>query len=127
MAYKKKTKKIKLNTDSVIVHVLSTFNNTLVTVTNMTGDVIVRGSAGASGFKGTKKSTPYAATEVAGALARDLVTKGVRTAEVNMQGPGSGRDAVVRAFVASGVSVTVIRDVTPTVHNGCRAPKRRRT
>jgi small subunit ribosomal protein S11 len=126
MAYKKKTKKAKLNVDAVTVYVKSSFNNTLVSVTTVNGDVIVRGSAGASGFKGSKKSTPYAATEVAGALAKDLYTKGVKFAEVNMQGPGSGRDSVVRAFQAAGIVITSIRDITPLAHNGCRAPKRRR-
>lgn len=126
MAYKKKTKKAKLNIDTVLVHVKSTFNNTLVSVTNMTGDVISRGSAGAAGFKGARKSTPYAATEVASGLAKDLFSKGVKFAEVNMQGAGSGRDSVVRAFQASGISISVIRDVTPIAHNGCRPVKRRR-
>jgi len=126
MAYKKKTKKAKLNVDVVTVYVKSSFNNTLVSVTTMNGDVIVRGSAGASGFKGTRKSTPYAATEVAGALARDLYTKGVKFAEVNMQGPGAGRDSVVRAFQAAGIAITSIRDITPLAHNGCRSAKRRR-
>lgn len=126
MAYKKKTKKAKLNVDAVTVYVKSSFNNTLVSVTTVNGDVIVRGSAGASGFKGSKKSTPYAATEVAGALAKDLYTKGVKFAEVNMQGPGSGRDSVVRAFQAAGIVITSIRDITPLAHNGCRPPKRRR-
>lgn len=126
MAYKKKTKKAKLNVDAVTVYVKSSFNNTLVSVTTVNGDVIVRGSAGASGFKGSKKSTPYAATEVAGALAKDLYIKGVKFADVNMQGPGSGRDSVVRAFQAAGIVITSIRDITPLAHNGCRAPKRRR-
>lgn len=126
MAYKKKNKKVKLNTDTVLIHVKSSFNNTLVTVTTVNGDVISRGSAGASGFKGTKKSTPYAATEVASNLAKDLHAKGIRFAEVNMQGPGSGRDSVVRAFIAAGITISMIRDVTPIVHNGCRPPKRRR-
>lgn len=126
MAYKKKTKKVKLTVDTVVVYVKSSFNNTLVTVTTVGGDVISRGSSGASGFKGARKSTPYAATEVAGALARDLVSKGVKFAEVNMQGPGAGRDSVVRAFQSAGVTITTMRDVTPIPHNGCRPAKRRR-
>ncbi len=126
MAYKKKTKKVKISVDTVAVHVKSSFNNTLVSVATLSGDVIGRGSAGAAGFKGSKKSTPYAATEVASALARDLYTKGVKFAEVNMQGPGAGRDSVVRAFQAAGISITLIRDVTPLAHGGCRPPKRRR-
>ncbi len=126
MAYKKKTKKVKLNFDTVTVHVKSSFNNTLVSVTTMSGDVISRGSAGAQGFKGARKGTPYAAAEVATNLAKDLYLKGIRYAEVNMQGAGSGRDSVVRAFQAAGIAITMMRDVTPIVHNGCRPPKRRR-
>jgi small subunit ribosomal protein S11 len=126
MAYKKKAKKAKLNTDTVTIYVKSSFNNTLVSITTANGDVILRGSAGASGFKGTRKSTPYAATEVASALARDLHAKGVKFAEVNMQGPGAGRDSVVRAFQASGIAITSIRDITPLAHNGCRPAKRAR-
>lgn len=126
MAYKKKTKKAKVSVDTVAVHVKSSFNNTLVSVATVGGDVLARGSAGAAGFKGAKKSTPYAATEVAGALARDFYAKGVKFAEVNMQGPGAGRDSVVRAFQAAGIAITLIRDVTPLAHGGCRPPKRRR-
>lgn len=127
MAYKKKTKKAKLTVDTVAVYVKSSFNNTLVTVATLAGDVISRGSAGALGFKGTRKSTPYAATEVASGLARDLFAKGVKSAEVNMQGPGAGRDSVVRAFQAAGITIASIRDITPLAHNGCRQSKRRRT
>lgn len=126
MAYKKKAKKTKLNVDTVTIYVKSSFNNTLVSVTTANGDVILRGSAGAFGFKGTRKSTPYAATEVATALAKDLHAKGVKFADVNMQGPGAGRDSVVRAFQASGIAITSIRDITPLAHNGCRPEKRAR-
>jgi len=126
VAYKKKAKKTKLNVDTVTIYVKSSFNNTLVSVTTANGDVILRGSAGAFGFKGTRKSTPYAATEVATALAKDLHAKGVKFADVNMQGPGAGRDSVVRAFQASGIAITSIRDITPLAHNGCRPEKRAR-
>lgn len=126
MAYKKSKKRVQRNVETVVAHVKSSFNNTLVTVTTTDGDVLVRGSAGALGYKGTRKGTPYAATQIANKLAKDLLGLGVRVIEVNMQGPGSGRDSVVRAFQSSGIGVSVLRDVTPIPHNGCRAPKKRR-
>lgn len=127
MAYKKKSKKKAIkNLETVVAHVKSTFNNTLVSVTTTDGDVVVRGSAGQHGFKGARKGTPFAATQVANKLARDLAGMGVRLVEVNLQGPGSGRDSVVRAFQSSGLAVTLLRDVTPLPHNGTRAPKKRR-
>ena len=126
MAYKKSKKKQLKNVESVIAHVKSSFNNTLVSVTTMDGDVIARGSAGQHGFKGAREGTPFAATQIATRLAKELGGFGVRLVEVNMQGPGSGRDAVVRALQSSGLNVTVLRDVTPLPHNGCRAPKKRR-
>ena len=86
----------------------------------------MRGSSGALGFKGARKGTPFAATQVASGLAKELVTMGARQVEVNMQGPGSGRDAVVRALQSSGLSITLLRDVTPLPHNGTRSPKKRR-
>lgn len=127
MAYKKKGKKKQLkNVGSGVAHVKSTFNNTLVTITTMTGDVIARSSSGRLGLKGSRKGTPFAATQVANQLARDVQNMGVHTLEVNLQGPGSGRDSVVRAFQSSGISITMLRDVTPLPHNGCRPPKKRR-
>jgi small subunit ribosomal protein S11 len=127
MAYKKKTKKSsRKNVEAVVAHVKSSFNNTMVTVTTTTGDVLARGSSGQLGFKGARKSTPYAATQIANKLSKDLAVMGVRTMEINLQGPGSGRDSVVRAFQAAGLSVTALRDVTPLPHNGTRAPKKRR-
>lgn len=126
MTYKKPKKKVKRKVDSVIAHVKSTFNNTMLSVTDMTGNVLMRGSSGALGFKGTRKGTPFAATQVATNVGRELRTIGVRTAEVNMQGPGSGKDSVVRGLQASGINITVLRDVTPMPHNGPRPPKRRR-
>jgi small subunit ribosomal protein S11 len=127
MAYKKKTKKSsRKNVEAVVAHVKSSFNNTMVTVTTTTGDVLARGSSGQLGFKGARKSTPYAATQIANKLSKDLAVMGVRTMEINLQGPGSGRDSVVRAFQAAGLSVTALRDVTPLPHNGTRPPKKRR-
>jgi small subunit ribosomal protein S11 len=126
MAYKKSKKKQYKNIDTVIAHVKSTFNNTLVTITTPTGDVLTRGSSGMLGYKGTRKGTPFAATQIAQRIAKDLGGMGVRLVEVNMQGPGSGRDSVVRALQSSGLSVTILRDVTPIPHNGCRPPKKRR-
>ena len=127
MAYNQKIKKRQVkNVETVIAHVKSSFNNTLVTITIPNGDVILRGSSGKLGFKGSRKGTPFAATQIANGLAKDMAGLGVRLVEVNMQGPGSGRDSVVRAFQSSGLSVTVLRDVTPLPHNGCRPPKKRR-
>jgi small subunit ribosomal protein S11 len=126
MAYKKKSKKVKRQVDSAIVHVKSTFNNTLVAVTTMDGDVLFRGSSGRLGFKGSRKGTPFAATQIATGLARDMGTAGVKNVEVNLQGPGSGRDSVVRALQAAGLNISILRDVTPLPHNGCRPPKKRR-
>ena len=126
MAYKKKSKKIKRQVDSVVVHVKSTFNNTLVTVTTTTGDVLLRGSSGKLGFKGSRKGTPFAASQITAALAKDMHVFGVKNVEVNLQGAGSGRDSVVRALQASGLHISLLRDVTPLPHNGCRPPKKRR-
>lgn len=127
MAYKKKSKKKQTKSlETVLAHVQSSFNNTLVSITTLEGEVVVRGSAGQLGFKGTRKGTPFAATQVGSKLAKELADMGVRCIEVNMQGPGSGRDSLVRAFQSSGLRVTVLRDVTPLPHNGCRAPKKRR-
>lgn len=126
MAYKKKTKKNKRQVDSVIAHVKSTFNNTLVSITTENGDVLMAGSAGRLGFKGARKGTPFAATQIGTTLAKEMAGLGVKNVEVNLQGPGSGRDAVIRALQASGLNISLLRDVTPLPHNGCRAPKKRR-
>ena len=126
MAYKKKTKKSRRQVDSVIAHVKSTFNNTLVSITTENGDVLLTGSAGRLGFKGARKGTPFAATQIGSSLAKEMAGLGVKNVEVNLQGPGSGRDAVVRALQASGLSISLLRDVTPLPHNGTRAPKKRR-
>jgi len=126
MAYKKRSKKIKRHIDSVVAHVRSTFNNTLVSIATPEGDVLLRGSAGQLGFKGSRKGTPFAASQVGTTLAKNMNNLGVKNVEVNLQGPGSGRDSVVRALQASGLNITVLRDVTPLPHNGCRPPKKRR-
>ncbi len=127
MAYKKSTKKHSpRNIETVAAHVKATFNNTLVSVTTMSGDVLMRGSAGNLGYKGARKGTPFAATQITTNLAKELVAMGVRSVEVNLQGPGQGRDSVVRAFQSSGLNISLLRDVTPLPHNGCRAPKKRR-
>ena len=126
MAYKKSKKRVHRNVETVVAHVKSSFNNTLLTITTTDGDVLMRCSSGALGYKGTRKGTPYAATQIATKLAKDMVGLGVRVVEVNMQGPGSGRDSVVRALQSSGLGISVLRDVTPIPHNGTRAPKKRR-
>lgn len=127
MAYKKKSKKTKKNVETAVAHVKASFNNTLVTIATQKGDVLLRGSAGALGFKGSRKGTPFAASQIGSQLAKELTSNfGVKNIEFNLQGPGSARDSVVRAFQASGINVTVLRDVTPLPHNGTRAPKKRR-
>jgi small subunit ribosomal protein S11 len=126
MAYTKKTKKQKKRVDSAVAHVNSTFNNTLVSITTMDGDVLLRSSAGKLGFKGAQKGTPFAAGQVASTLAKDMQTFGIKNVEVNLRGPGSGRDSFVRGIQGSGINVSVLRDVTPLPHNGCRPPKKRR-
>lgn len=126
MAYKKKTKKIKRNVETAVANVQSSFNNTLVSITTLDGDVLLRGSSGRLGFKGSRKGTPFAASQIGANLAKEMVGLGIRNIEVNLQGPGSGRDSVVRAFQSSGIHVSVLRDVTPLPHNGCRPPKKRR-
>jgi small subunit ribosomal protein S11 len=126
MAYKKKTKKVKRQVDSAVAHIKSTFNNTLVSITTIDGDVLLRNSSGRLGFKGARKGTPFAAGQVGSILGKEMAAMGIRNVEVNMQGPGSGRDSVVRSLQASGLNISVLRDVTPLPHNGCRAPKKRR-
>ena len=126
MAYKKKSKKSKKHIDSVVAHISSTFNNTLVSITTPEGDVLLRGSAGKLGFKGARKGTPFAAGQIGSTLAKDMQAMGVKNVEVNMKGPGSGRESVVRSFQGAGLHISVLRDVTPLPHNGCRPPKKRR-
>lgn len=126
MAYKKKSKKVKRQLTNAVVHVKSTFNNTLVTITTEDGNVILNGSAGKSGFKGSRKGTPFAASQITSVLAKDMTLMGIKSVEVNLQGAGSGRDSVVRSLQGAGLNISVLRDVTPLPHNGCRAPKKRR-
>ena len=109
-----------------IVHITATFNNTLVTITDSKGNAIVWGSAGKSGFKGSKKSTSFAATVAAENCGRDAVNAGVRKVHVRVQGPGAGRESAIQALSSAGLTVLSIRDVTPIPHNGCRPPKKRR-
>ena len=114
------------NITSGIAHVASTFNNTLITITDVQGNTIAWSSSGAMGFKGSRKSTPYAAQIAAETAARKAQDHGMRTLEVEVSGPGSGRESALRALQAAGFTITTIRDVTPIPHNGCRPPKRRR-
>lgn len=126
MTYKKKSKKVKRHIDNAVAHVKSTFNNTLVSITTLDGDVLLRGSSGKLGFKGARKGTPFAATQIASTMAKEMSGMGIKSLEVNLQGPGAGRDSIVRAFQSSGLNISVLRDVTPLPHNGCRPPKKRR-
>jgi small subunit ribosomal protein S11 len=121
-----KSKKEKKNVPSGIVHIQSTFNNTIVTVTDGNGNVIAASSAGKMGFKGSRKSTPFAAQMAAQDALKQAMEQGLKTAEVRVKGPGVGREAALRALQIDGFSVSIIRDVTPIPHNGCRPPKRRR-
>lgn len=126
MAYTKKSKKTKRQIDSAIVHVKSSFNNTLVSVTTMEGDVLLRCSSGRLSFKGSRKGTPFAGSQIGTQLAKEMVPLGIKNLEINLQGPGSGRDSVVRSLQSHGFNISVLRDVTPLPHNGCRPPKKRR-
>jgi small subunit ribosomal protein S11 len=108
------------------VYIQSTFNNTLITLTDPNGNVVAWGSAGTAGFKGSRKSTPYAAQMAADAAARKAMDHGMRQVDVFVKGPGSGREAAIRSLQGAGLSILSIRDVTPMPHNGCRPPKRRR-
>lgn len=127
MATAKRTRKaVKKNVFSGIAHIQSTFNNTLVTITDINGNAVSWASAGARGFKGSRKSTPFAAQLAAEEAGRKAMDHGMKNIAVFVKGPGSGRESAVRALQQVGFRVTVIRDVTPIPHNGCRAPKRRR-
>ena len=114
------------NITSGIAHVSATFNNTKITITDVQGNAIAWSSAGSQGFKGSRKSTPYAAQMAAEDAAKKAMEHGMKTLEVNVKGPGSGRESALRALQATGFTITAIRDVTPIPHNGCRPPKRRR-
>ena len=121
-----RAKKEKKNVPIGIVHIQSTFNNTIVTITDPAGNVIAQSSAGRGGFKGSRKSTPFAAQIAARNALRQAMDQGMRVAEVRVKGPGVGREAALRALQVDGFTVNLIRDVTPIPHNGCRPPKRRR-
>lgn len=119
-------RRVKKNIENGVTHIRSTFNNTIVTITDMQGNALSWSSAGALGFKGSRKSTPFAAQMAAETAAKASMEHGMRSLEVNVKGPGAGREAAIRALQAAGLEVTAIKDVTPVPHNGCRPPKRRR-
>ena len=123
---KQKNKKNKKNIVNAITHIQSTFNNTIITITDLQGETIAWCSAGASGFKGAKKSTPFAAQIAAEKAAKSAIDFGVKQTEIMINGPGSGRETAIRALQAAGITITLIKDITPVPHNGCRPPKRRR-
>ena len=128
MARKTNTRKrrVKKNIEAGIAHIRSTFNNTIVTITDTHGNAISWSSAGSLGFRGSRKSTPFAAQMAAETAAKAALVHGLKTVDVMVKGPGSGREAAIRALQACGIDVTSIKDVTPVPHNGCRPPKRRR-
>ncbi len=119
-------RKIKRNVARAIVHIKATFNNTLITITDVDGDTLCRSSAGCVGFKGSRKSTPFAAQQAAQRCASAAMRSGVREVEIRVNGPGSGRESAISALQSAGLRITAIEDVTPLPHNGCRPPKRRR-
>lgn len=119
-------KKERRNVPTAVAHIQSTFNNTIVTITDPQGNVLAWSSAGATGFKGSRKGTPFAAGLAAEAAARKALEHGVKQVEVYVKGPGAGREAAIRSLQSAGLEVNLIRDVTPIPHNGCRPPKRRR-
>jgi small subunit ribosomal protein S11 len=126
MSKAKTKKKVKKNVQSGIAHIQSTFNNTIVTITDVSGNVVAWSSAGVRGFKGSRKSTPFAAQLAAEDAAKKAMDHGMRSISVYVKGPGSGRESALRALQAAGFKISLIRDVTPIPHNGCRPPKRRR-
>jgi len=121
-----KKKREKKNIQDGIAHIQSTFNNTIITITDVNGNVIAWSSAGVKGFKGSRKSTPYAAQQSAEDAARKAMVHGLKNIDVYVKGPGAGREAALRSLQAVGLNIRTIRDVTPIPHNGCRQPKRRR-
>ena len=123
---KKNARRSKKNVPTGIIHIHATFNNTIVTATDVQGNTIAWSSAGVKGFKGSRKSTPFAAQSVAEDAARKAMDQGMKSAAVYVKGPGAGRESALRAVSAAGLKITQIKDVTPIPHNGCRPPKRRR-
>ena len=119
-------RKVRKNIAKAVVHIKATFNNTLITVADPNGDTICTGSAGCAGFKGSRKSTPFAAQQAAMRCAIEAKRNGVREIEIRVKGPGSGRESAISALQQAGLRITSIEDITPLPHNGCRPPKRRR-
>lgn len=119
-------RKEKKNVESGVAHIKSTFNNTIITITDRNGNAVSWASAGGMGFRGSRKSTPYAAQQAAEVVAKEAMEHGMREVECYVKGPGGGREAAIRSLQAAGLEVNVIKDVTPIPHNGCRPPKRRR-
>ena len=123
---KRRQRRVRKNIERGIVHIRSTFNNTIVMITDEAGNAVAWSSAGSLGFKGSRKSTPFAAQMAAEVAAKGAMEHGMKSVEVTVKGPGSGRESAIRSLQATGLDVTAIRDVTPIPHNGCRPPKRRR-
>ena len=126
MAKPTRKRRVKKNIESGIAHIHATFNNTIVMITDVHGNAVAWSSAGALGFKGSRKSTPFAAQMASEAAAKSAQEHGLKTVEVYVKGPGSGREAAIRALQTAGLEITMIKDITPIPHNGCRPPKRRR-
>nr|YP_010986131.1 ribosomal protein S11 [Polyopes affinis]WOL37049.1 ribosomal protein S11 [Polyopes affinis] len=123
---KKNSSKQRKNIINGITHIKSTFNNTIITITDLKGETISWSSSGSSGFKGAKKGTPFAAQTTAEKAAKHALDQGMKQTEVMVNGPGAGRETAIRALQAAGITVTLIKDITPVPHNGCRPPKKRR-
>jgi small subunit ribosomal protein S11 len=123
---KKGKKRERKNISEGVAHIQSTFNNTIVTITDLSGNVIAWASSGSQGFKGSRKGTPFAAQMAAEGAVKKAIENGMRTVQVYVKGPGSGRESALRSLQAAGLNISLIRDVTPVPHNGCRPPKRRR-
>ena len=123
---KRNQNKKKRNSINGVTHIKSTFNNTIVTITDLQGETIAWSSSGASGFKGAKKSTPFAAQTTAEKAAKIAMDSGMKQTEIMVNGPGAGRETAIRAIQAAGIEITLIKDITPVPHNGCRPPKKRR-
>ena len=119
-------KKVKKSVQTGIAHIQSTFNNTMITITDVSGNTLCWSTAGGQGFKGSRKSTPFAAQVAAEECSKKAMEHGIRQLSIYVKGPGAGRESAVRALQAAGIKITLIRDVTPVPHNGCRPPKRRR-
>ena len=122
----KKSKKLARSVSSGVVHILASFNNTIVTITDKEGNTLTWASTGSAGFKGSKKSTPFAAGIAAETAAKKAVERGLKEVEIVVNGPGAGRESAIRSIQAAGIAIRSIKDVTPIPHNGCRPPKRRR-